>query len=195
MSDEAVLAPLTESPIKAPEVRLPSLVLVNTGNGKGKSTAAFGTMLRAVARGWNVAVVQFLKSGNWKVGEEKVGRQLGVDWWALGDGFSWDSENLTESEAVALRKPGDQRRRTSSRRTYQLVILDEITYPMNWGWISDRRSGDRHDRKSAAHRERDLHRTRCAGSALIAIAHTVTEMTEIKHAYAAGIAAKKGIDY
>jgi hypothetical protein len=63
-----------------------SLVLVNTGNGKGKSSSAFGMMIRAVARGWNVAVVQFIKSGDWKVGEEKIGRQLGVEWHSFGDG-------------------------------------------------------------------------------------------------------------
>ena len=66
--------------------RAESLVVVNTGNGKGKSSSAFGMMVRAVARDWDVAVVQFIKSGNWNVGEEKVGRQLGVDWYAFGDG-------------------------------------------------------------------------------------------------------------
>ena len=70
-------------------------MLVNTGDGKGKSTAAFGVVMRAVARDWQVAVVQFLKSGEWHVGEEDVARRLGVDWWALGEGFTWDSEDLT----------------------------------------------------------------------------------------------------
>ena len=72
-----------------------SLVLVNTGDGKGKSSAAFGVVIRAVARDWKVAVVQFLKSGEWHVGEEDVATRLGVDWFALGEGFTWDSENLT----------------------------------------------------------------------------------------------------
>ena len=77
-----------------------SLVLVNTGDGKGKSTAAFGVILRAVAQGWNVAVVQFLKSGEWQVGEEKTAtQQLGVDWFAIGEGFTWDSSDLSEDEA------------------------------------------------------------------------------------------------
>src|SRR5262249_50040709 len=67
-----------------------SIVLVHTGDGKGKSTAAFGVMLRGIGRGWSVAVVQFLKSGEWRTGEEKVGRELGVDWWAIGEGFTWD---------------------------------------------------------------------------------------------------------
>src|SRR5256714_10163436 len=79
-----------------------SVVLVNTGDGKGKSTAAFGVVMRAVARGWKVAVVQFIKSGNWKVGEETVARdRLGVDWWAIGEGFSLGFEDLTPGPAGA----------------------------------------------------------------------------------------------
>ncbi len=77
----------------------PSLVLVNTGDGKGKTTAALGVVLRAVAQGWKVAVVQFLKSNEWKVGEETICRQLGVDWWAMGEGFTWDSANLEADKA------------------------------------------------------------------------------------------------
>ena len=100
-------------PTEAPPMghnRASSLVLVNTGEGKGKSTAAFGTALRAVARGWKVGVVQFLKSGEWKVGEEDVGRRLGIDWWALGDGFTWDSDDIDESEAIARTTPGSRLR-------------------------------------------------------------------------------------
>ena len=70
---------------------------MNTGDGKGKSSAAFGVVLRAVAQDWKVAVVQFLKSGEWHVGEEKAAKRLGVDWWALGEGFTWDSEDLTRT--------------------------------------------------------------------------------------------------
>ncbi len=90
-----------------------SLVLINTGDGKGKSTAAFGTMLRGVARGWRVAVVQFVKSGDWHVGEERIAEQLGVDWSSLGDGFTWDSDDLAHDIAVAARgvrqRSGDRR--------------------------------------------------------------------------------------
>jgi cob(I)alamin adenosyltransferase len=92
----------TDDP-RPPELhRAPSLVLVNTGPGKGKTTAAIGVVVRSVARGWPVAVVQFLKSGNWHTGEEKVCRQLGVDWWAMGDGFTWDSADLDVDRAVAV---------------------------------------------------------------------------------------------
>src|SRR5437899_7400280 len=85
-----------------PRRRADSVVVVNTGDGKGKSTAAFGVVVRGVARGWSVAVVQFLKSGEWRVGEETVCRdKLGVEWWAIGEGFTWDSEDITRDEAVA----------------------------------------------------------------------------------------------
>src|SRR5437867_13381356 len=88
-------------PPPPPEVNPRSLVLVNTGDGKGKSTAAFGVVLRAVARGWKVCVIQFLKSGRWRTGEEELGRRLGVDWNPLGDGFTWDSEDLEARQATA----------------------------------------------------------------------------------------------
>src|SRR3989440_12617156 len=84
-----------------PEVNPRSLVLVNTGDGKGKSTAAFGVVMRAVARDWRVCVIQFVKSDKWKVGEEKIGRQLGVDWLKGGDGFTWESPDLGKSEGRA----------------------------------------------------------------------------------------------
>jgi len=80
---------------------VPSLILVHTGDGKGKSSSAFGVMLRAVAAGWKVAVLQFIKSGDWSVGEEKIGRQLGVDWWTLGEGFTWDTANPEGDREVA----------------------------------------------------------------------------------------------
>jgi cob(I)alamin adenosyltransferase len=183
--------PPTEIEERALE-RQPSVVVVNTGHGKGKSTAAFGMMVRGVARGWNVAVVQFLKSGKWNVGEEKVSRDLGVDWWSIGEGFTWDSEDLARDEAVAqeawrhaagLIAAGDHR----------LVILDEITYAVNWGWIDA-------DAVVTAVRERPeqvniVLTGRDASDALIDVADTVTEMRKVKHAYDRGIRAKKGIDY
>ena len=91
----------TEDPRPDDLRRAPSVVVLNTGDGKGKSSAAFGVMLRGLARGWNVAVVQFVKSGKWHVGEEKLGRQLGVDWFAVGDGFTWDSADLEHDKALA----------------------------------------------------------------------------------------------
>ncbi len=111
-----------------------SIVMVNTGDGKGKSTAAFGTAMRAVARGWKVCVVQFLKSEKWKVGEQKSATSLGVEWWTIGDGFTWDSKNMERTEAIA-REAWEVSKEKIRSGDYGLVVLDEITYPMNWAWI------------------------------------------------------------
>jgi cob(I)alamin adenosyltransferase len=185
-----------EPPVEDPRAgrtrREPSLVLVNTGDGKGKSTAAFGMVMRAVARDWKVAVIQFIKSGKWRVGEEATAKQLGVDWWAMGEGFSWDSPDLSEDEAVA-QAAWQQAAATIRAGDHRLVVLDEITYPVNWGWIPI-------DDVIAVIRDRpeDVNVVvtgRDAPGALIDLADTVTEMRNVKHAYDRGVAAKKGIDY
>ena len=176
-----------------PRRRVESLVLVNTGEGKGKSTAAFGMILRAVARDWPVAVVQFLKSGRWQVGEEKVCRErLGVDWFTIGEGFTWDSEDLGEDEAVA-RAAWEQARSIIRAGAHRLVVLDEVTYPITWGWIDEADV-------LATIRDRPAPVTvvctgRGASEGLVALADTVTEMRKVKHAYDTGVVAKKGIDY
>jgi cob(I)alamin adenosyltransferase len=184
--------PPTEDPRPDQLRTVPSLVLVNTGDGKGKSSAAFGVVVRALARGWRVAVVQFLKSGGWNTGEEKIGRQLGVDWFALGEGFTWESEDLTQDQAVA-REAWSQAKRLIEADEHRLVVLDEITYPMNWGWIDTdevvRTIRDRPAKVNVIATGRD------APAALVEVADTVTEMRSVKHAYERGIAAKKGIDY
>lgn len=172
--------------------RAPSLVLVNTGPGKGKTSAAIGVVVRAVARGWPVAVVQFLKSGTWRTGEEKVCRQLGVEWWAMGEGFTWDSADLTQDQAVAAAAWAHAKGLIAAG-DHQLVVLDEVTYPINWGWID---IGD----VVATIRDRPEHvNVICTGrkahEALIEIADTVSEIADVKHAYRAGIRAKKGIDF
>jgi cob(I)alamin adenosyltransferase len=192
MSDTPTDAPPTEHR-EPPELRrAESLVLVNTGNGKGKSTAAFGTMIRSVARGWPVAVVQFLKSGTWNTGEEKVARDLGVEWFAIGEGFTWDSEDLSRDQAVAL-EAWRQAASLLAAGTHRLVVLDEITYPMNWGWIDT-------DEVVAAIRDRSpkvnvICTGRDAPEPLLDLADTATEMRVLKHAYESGIRAMKGIDY
>lgn len=169
-----------------------SLVLVNTGHGKGKSTAAFGTLIRAVAQGWSTAVVQFLKSGDWQVGEEKICRDLGVAWFAEGDGFTWNSEDLDESAALASAAWAKAKSLIESG-DHRLIVLDEISYAMTWEWIE---VGDvvetirnRPNKTSVILTGRDMH------DDIVELADTVTEMTNIKHAFDAGIVAKKGIDF
>ena len=169
-----------------------SLVLVNTGDGKGKSTAAFGVVMRGVARGWRVCVVQFIKSGKWKVGEEKVGRGLGVDWLKGGDGFTWESADL-ETSAGRARAAWELAREAIAGGVYELVVLDEVTYPMNFGWIEPAEV-------VAAIRERPagvniVATGRNAPPELVDVADTVTEMVKVRHAYDQGIRGRRGIDF
>jgi cob(I)alamin adenosyltransferase len=169
-----------------------SLVLLNTGDGKGKSTAAFGVLMRAVARDWRVCVIQFIKSDRWKVGEEEVARRLGVDWLKGGDGFTWESPDLDQSRgrAVAAWRLAAA---TVAAGEHQLVVLDEITYPITYGWIEE-------DEVIAAIRARPPHVNvvltgRNATPALIELADTATEMVKLRHAFDRGIRARRGIDF
>jgi cob(I)alamin adenosyltransferase len=183
--------PPREAPTRATG-RPDSLVLVNTGDGKGKSTAAFGTMLRAVARGWRVAVVQFVKSGDWHVGEQRIAEQLGVDWFSLGAGFTWDSNDLDHDIAVA-RDAFAQAAAIVRAGQHELVILDELTYLCTWGWVP---TGDVVALVEARPADVNLIVTgRDAPPELVAVADTVTEMRKVKHAFDAGIAAKRGLDH
>lgn len=172
--------------------RAASLVLVNTGPGKGKTTAAMGVVMRAVAREWPVAVVQFIKSGTWRTGEEKVCRGLGVDWWALGEGFTWESDDLAEDRAKAVHA-WERARGLIEAGAHRLVVLDEVTYPMNWGWID---TGEVVEAiRKRPERVNVVATGRNAPEALVEVADTVTEMQVVKHAYKSGIRALKGVDY
>ena len=179
-------------PPKPPLRRQRSVVLVNTGAGKGKSTAAFGVVLRGVARGWRVSVIQFVKSDQWKVGEEEVCRRLGVEWARTGDGFSWLSDDLERSAALAG-AAWELARETIAAGEHRLVVLDEITYAINWGWIPGaevaRTLRERPERVNVIATGRD------APAELIEVADTVTEMTKVRHAYDKGVRAKRGIDF
>jgi cob(I)alamin adenosyltransferase len=169
-----------------------SLVLVNTGDGKGKSTAAFGVVMRAVARGWRVAVIQFIKSGKWKVGEEKIGLQLGVDWLKGGDGFTWESKDLDQSEGRAV-AAWQLAKATIAAGAHELVVLDEVTYPVTYGWLD---GGE----VAAAIRDRPSQVNivltgRNAAPELVEVADTITEMVKVRHAFDRGIRARRGIDF
>lgn len=181
----------TEAPARAAK-KAPSVVIVNTGDGKGKSTAAFGTALRAVSRGWKVCVIQFIKSDAWKVGEREAAMRLGVEWWSIGDGFTWDSKDMERTEAVAREawRVSVEKLRSGD---YGLVVLDEITYPMNWGWILT--SEVVRVIRSRPPSVNVIATGRDAPEELIAAADTVTEMRKLKHAFDEGVGAMRGIDF
>ncbi len=181
-----------EAPAPRPLRRATSLVLVNTGDGKGKSSAAFGVMSRAWARGWRVCVVQFVKSGKWRSGEQKLAEHLGIEWQSLGDGFTWESTDIDETVAKG-RHAWDVARAKIASGDYQLVILDEMTYAVNYGWIDV-------DDVVAVLTSRPATTNviitgRNAPEAIVAVADTATEMRVIKHAYDQGIRAMKGIEF
>jgi cob(I)alamin adenosyltransferase len=167
-------------------------VLVHTGDGKGKSSAAMGVVLRAVSAGWSVAVVQFVKSGRWRSGEEEAARRLGVDWWSLGDGFTWDSQDMDETEAVA-REAWRSAAALIRAGEHRLVVLDEVTYPVNWGWIETSEVveaiASRPPQVSVIATGRD------APAELRDVADTVTEMVSEKHAFDRGVVAMRGIEF
>lgn len=191
MADEENDPPV-EAPDKTGMRTAPSLVLVNTGHGKGKSSAAFGVVLRARAIDWPVAVVQFLKSGDWNTGEEKLLTSMGVDWLAAGDGFTWDAEDLDESRALA-RGAWEKSKELIAAGDHRLIVMDEISYAVTWEWIAVddvvATIKGRSEKTSLVLTGRDMHPD------VIAAADTVTEMTKVKHAFDNGILAKKGIDY
>jgi cob(I)alamin adenosyltransferase len=169
-----------------------SLLIVNTGHGKGKSSAAFGVMVRSWARGWKVGVIQFVKGGGWKTGERKLAEQLGIEWHTLGDGFTWESSDLAES----ARKAQDAWRLAKgmlSSGEYDMLILDELTYPIKYGWVPVEEviAG----LEGRAPRTNVVLTGRDAPDGLVAIADTVTEMRKVKHAYDQGVKARKGIEY
>jgi cob(I)alamin adenosyltransferase len=172
--------------------RVPSIILVNTGNGKGKSSAAFGVMGRAWARGWQVGVIQFIKSGAWNTGEHKLAKHLGIEWHESGDGFTWDSTDLDETAAKAKHAWGVAKEKLESG-DYDLLILDELTYTITFNWV------DEADIISAlinrSPKTNVIITGRDATQGLLDIADTATEMQIIKHAYEKGISAMKGIEF
>lgn len=172
--------------------RAESIVLVNTGYGKGKSSAAFGVMGRGWARGWRVGVVQFIKSGKWKTGERKLADHLGIEWHTLGDGFTWESTDLDETAAKG-RHAWDVAAAKLASGDFDLLILDELTYAVKYGWVdvADVVAGVQ---GRAAHTNVVI-TGRDAPEEIIEMADTVTEMRKVKHAYDQGIKAKKGIEY
>jgi cob(I)alamin adenosyltransferase len=169
-----------------------SRLLVNTGTGKGKSSAAFGVMGRAWARGWTVCVVQFIKSEKWRAGERKLADHLGIEWHTLGDSFTWESTDMDETIAKG-RHAWDVGAEKIASGDYDLVILDEVTYAVKYGWVPvDDVVKALQDRPA---RTNVVVTGRYAPDEVVAIADTVTEMVKVKHAMDEGITARKGIEY
>ena len=169
------------------------LVIINTGNGKGKSTAAFGTLLRAWGRGMRICVVQFIKAetGNW--GEIQAARKLNIEWHSLGDGFTWLSKDLAKS-AEKARQAWTLAQEKIASGNYDVIVLDEMTYAFHEKWI------DVNEVVAwlKEHKPPELHLIitgRDAPDALIEYADLVTEMREVKHPFERGIKAQPGIEF
>lgn len=181
------------------------LVMVHTGDGKGKSTAAFGLALRGWNQGWNIGVFQFVKSAKWRIGEEAVFSRLNelhnetgeggpVEWHKMGSGWSWSRKAGSEEDHAADAKEGwlEIKRRINAQE-HDLYLLDEFTYPINWGWIDiddvvetfANRPGQQHIIATG----------RRADPKLMEVADLVTEMGKVKHPMDAGQKGQRGIEW
>ena len=188
-------SPPTERNVEKPSGERRGLLIVNTGDGKGKSTAAFGLALRAHGRqhvhGKPVKIYQFMKVPSARFGEHRLFEQLGLPIEGLGDGFSWKSQDLDHSAQLA-RDGWERAKATILAGTHFLVVLDEITYPLIYGWLPLDEVVD-----TLRQRPREVHvcltGRRCPPE-IIELADTVTEMGMIKHAFKAGIPAQRGIE-
>ncbi|MCV7383596.1 cob(I)yrinic acid a,c-diamide adenosyltransferase [Mycolicibacter longobardus] len=181
------------------------LLMVHTGDGKGKSTAAFGTALRGWNQGFDIGVFQFVKSAKWRVGEQAVLEHLGalhaetgeggpVQWHKMGSGWSWSRKSGgVEDHAGDAAEGWAQIKERLAAQTHDLYVLDEFTYPMDWGWV------DVDDVvETLANRPGHQHVVvtgRRAHPRLIEIADLVTEMTKIKHPMDAGQKGQRGIEW
>jgi len=189
--------PRPARPGRAP--REQPLLVVNTGVGKGKSTAAFGLLLRGWAQGWPIGVYQFVKSGKWRVGEHAAAMALSasdqggtVDWFKMGDGWTWTSRDLGESAALA-REGWEEVKRRIAAQTYRLLLLDEFTYTLKFGWVDTGevvevlagRPGFQHV----------IITGRDAPAELVAAADLVSEVVKVKHPYDEGRRGQKGIEW
>jgi cob(I)alamin adenosyltransferase len=181
------------------------LLIVHTGEMKGKSTAAFGLALRGWNQGWSIAVFQFVKSAKWKVGEESAFAALNqvhdetgaggpVEWHKMGEGWSWTRKKGTEEEHADAAAEGwrEIARRIAEQR-HDLYVLDEFTYPMHWGWVDV-------DEVVATLRDRPGHQHvvitgRHAPDALIDAADLVMRTTKVKHPMDAGQKGQRGIEW
>jgi cob(I)alamin adenosyltransferase len=169
------------------------LLMVNTGPGKGKSTASFGLMLRALGHGWRIGVVQFVK-GAWQTGERTALERFRdlVEWHTMGEGFTWETQDRQRDIAAATRA-WDVARKLMHDPSIRLLVLDELNIALRYDYLP------LPDVIAALDNRRDdlniVVTGRNAKPELIAIADLVTEMTLIKHHFAAGVKAQPGIEF
>ncbi|WP_243028907.1 cob(I)yrinic acid a,c-diamide adenosyltransferase [Thermus albus] len=185
-------SPKPAKPYAKPSGKRRGLLLVYTGEGKGKSTAAFGLALRAHGRGLKVRIFQFIKHQGARFGEHRALSQLGIPLEGLGDGFTWRSRDLNRSARMA-QEGWERAKSTLLSGDWDLVVLDEATYPLRYGWI-DLSEFLEVLRSRPAH----VHVVvtgRGAPEALLELADTVTEMRKVKHAFEQGVPAQKGIEH
>ncbi len=170
------------------------LVIVNTGNGKGKTTAALGVLFRAWGRNMRIVMLQFLKNENANYGEIKAAKKLGINIRPVGDGFTWTSKDMDKTIALAVHGWEEAKTLIASNE-YDIVILDEFTYPLAFGWIKTEDVIE----WLKANKPPMLHLIitgRDAPKALIEYADLVSEMREIKHPFNdQGIQAQAGIEF
>jgi len=170
-----------------------SLLLVFTGNGKGKTTSALGLAFRAMGHGLPVCMIQFIK-GQWRYGELEAARLFAplLDVHVMGRGFTWQSDDLNKDVAAAV-AAWDLAAKTIAEGRYHLLILDELTYPITYGMVDEQTV-----LQGLAARPDNMHIVvtgRGATAGLIEAADLVTEMRDVKHHYASGIMAQKGIEF
>lgn len=168
------------------------LVLVNTGKGKGKTTSALGLLVRAWGQGLRVGMVQFIKAKTANWGEEKAARKIGLEIVPLGDGFTWLSDNIENDKKLA-REGWELCRQKILSGDYDLLVLDEFTYTLKYGWLQWEEIKNTLDQRPAG-----MHIVitgRYAPPELIDYADLVSEINEIKHHYKAGVKAQKGIEF
>jgi len=170
------------------------VVLVHTGEGKGKSSSAFGVMFRAAGWGMKVCVIQFIK-GKWRTGEQEAAKKFeNIEWHALGDGFTWDTKN-PEQDIATSREIWELCKEKVRSHEFDLVIFDEINYCTGYEWISGEEIAQfiREERPEWMHL---ILTGRNAAKEVIEVADTVTEMKKVKHAYSEkGIKAQQGVEF
>lgn len=183
-----------QSEILATKTEEKGLLIVYTGSGKGKSTAAFGTMFRMVGYGRKVGVVQFIKAPEWQTGERKAAEAFSglVEWHTMGEGFTWDTQDR-QRDIDSCRKAWDKAKELLKRDDLSLVILDELNIALRYGYLPLEEVLQVLGQRPAM--QHVIITGRNAKATLIEAADLVTEMTLIKHPFDAGIKAQKGIEY